>query len=232
MTSTSSRQPNLGQQSGRDPAMAAMLSILPGLGQMYNGETRKGLMFMLAALINTFMFATILFIKPILRTLIEMGRPLHTRPNAELIKSLVQIQFGSPVSFMLIGLFIVFIAFAMRDAYDRATVIQRKHTYPEYVVELTEATSGSYIFHFSAMMLVFVLAFFFLIPPPPHQQVTDIEFIENQPEVKEPVKSPRRAQHNSKSAGHHENKPVVAPSPAPKAPSKPPLNMQPLSRHL
>lgn len=197
------------------------MSIIPGLGQMYNGEMRKGMLFLFAAFINLGIFIMMMFTKPIVQTLVDIGKPLHTRPNSELIKSIMQIQIGSPVSLLIIGLFIVFIAFAMRDAYDKASVIQRRHIYPEYVIELTEATSGSYIFHFSLMAGVFILAFFFLIPPPPRTQVTDIEFIQNQPETKEPVKSQRRAQHNSKSAGKHENKPVVAPSPAPKAPSKP-----------
>src|SRR5205823_2803101 len=89
------------------------------------------------------------------------------------------------------------------------------------VIQIPEATSGSYIFHFALMVSCFILAFFFLVPLPPKAQITDIEFIENQPEVKHQVKSHRRAAHNSEAVGKtNPNKEKVAPSPAPKAPSK------------
>jgi TonB family protein len=201
--------------------MAAILSILPGIGQMYNGETRKGLLFLCVSAINFVLFLLLLFTQPIVQAMVDFGANFHMRPNVQLIQSLMLIHIGSPASLVVIGLFVTFIAYAMRDAYDHAAIIHRRHIYPEYVMQMPEATSGSYIFHFSILIAAFILAFFFLIPPPPRQQVTDIEFVQNQTETKEKVVSPRHAQHNSKAAGHHENKPVVAPSPAPKSPSKP-----------
>ncbi len=40
------------QNNQRDPNMAVILSVIPGLGQLYNGETRKGLLFLGVTAIN------------------------------------------------------------------------------------------------------------------------------------------------------------------------------------
>ncbi|MGH9551925.1 MAG: hypothetical protein ACRD3W_21245, partial [Terriglobales bacterium] len=200
MTSTSARPSNY-QQPTRDPNLAAILSIIPGLGQLYNGETRKGLLFLAVSVMNFMVMLVLLFTKPLINTLINMGAGLHVRPNHELLLSLSLLHLGTPASLVVLGLFVAFTAFAMRDAYDKAAVLHRKHIYPEYVMEMPEATSGSYIFHFSLMVAAFIIAFFFLIPPPPRTQVTDIEFIQNQPETKKKIISKTKAQHNSENAG-------------------------------
>ncbi len=142
--------------------------------------------------------------------------------------SLSDMHIGSPFSIVILALFLTFVTYAIRDAYDHAALVQRRHIYPEYVMELSEAASGSYIFHFCVMICCFILAFFFLIPVPPRPQVTDIEFIQkdiefiqNQEATKKKIVSQRRAEKASEAHGHHENKPVQVASPAPKAPSKP-----------
>jgi TonB family protein len=219
MTSTSAR-PSNPKKPPRDPNTAAMLSLLPGLGQIYNGETRKGYLFLSVSFLNFCLLMLLLFTDTLLRGLVDFGKTFHMLPNRELIGSLQQIHFGSPPSLVIIGLMLSFVAFAVRDAYDHATMVQRRHIYPEYVMQMTEAASGSYIFHVSAMVSTFILAFFFLIPPPPRTQVTDIEFIQNQEETKKKIVSPRKAEHNSENRGKHEEKPIQASSPAPKAPSK------------
>jgi TonB family protein len=196
-----------------------MLSLIPGLGQLYNGETRKGFLFLAVSLMNSMLFFGMLFVDPILQSLRAFADGFHMKPNTMLIRCLTEAHFGSVVSIIMLGLFISFIAYAVRDAYDHAGLRRRK-IYPDMVIELPEATSGSYMFHFSFMVALFILAFFFLIPPPNRPQITDIEFIENQPPVRHKVISPRRAEHNSIDAGkHNPNKPITAHSPAPKAPS-------------
>lgn len=224
---TSTARPAGFQHPQRDPNLAAMLSVIPGLGQMYNGEIRKGLLFVAVSWINFSIFLLILATTPIVKWLVSFGQSFHVRPNKELVTSILQLHLGSPASLVVIGLFLSFIAYAIRDAYDHAALLQRRHIYPEFVMEMPEATSGSYIFHCSLMWAAFILAFFFLIPPPPRTQVTDIEFIQNQPPTPKKIISPKRAQHNSEASGHHENKPVTAPSPAPKAPSKPAPEQKP-----
>ncbi len=212
-------------RSTKDPNMAAMMSILPGLGQLYNGESRKGALFLVVSAINLVVLIMLVMSDPILNSLMEFGKSAHMRPNVELVTALRQMHIGSPASLMIVGMFVLYIAFAMRDAYDHAVMVHRKTLYPECVLEMTEATSGSYIFHISMMLACFILAFFFLVPPPPRSQVTDIEFIQNQEKTEKKIISRVKAQHNSEERGKKDpKKEIQTPSPAPAKQSKPSEN--------
>lgn len=221
MTSTSVR-PSY-NQSARDPGTAAMMSLLlPGLGQMYNGETRKGMLFMCVSFLNFVLFLALVFNQPILNALLEFGKLYHMKPNRMLVGSLLSAGLFSPVGLILVGFFLAWIAYAVRDAYDHAA-LRRRRIYPDFVIELPEATSGSYIFHFSVMVALFIIAFFFIIPPMPKSQVTDIEFVQNQIETRQRVRSRRRSEKNTKSSGQRDpRKPVQAPqSSGAKSPNTP-----------
>ncbi|MBX9571318.1 MAG: TonB family protein [Candidatus Obscuribacterales bacterium] len=214
MTSTSVRPGNYNKE-GRDPNTAGFMSlIIPGLGQMYNGETRKGMLFICVALLNIILIIAMAFNQPILDGLLAFGQGFHMKPNRMLVKVLKEAYLGSPLSFILLGFFMTFIGYAVRDAYDHAAA-RRRRIYPDFVIELPEATSGSYIFHFSIMVALFVIAFFFIIPPLPKSQVTDIEFVENQPPTQKRIISQKKAVKSSEAAGkHNPNKPVQAPQPS------------------
>jgi len=198
------------------------MSILPGLGQIYNGEMRKGYLFLGAGLINFGLFMFLLFNSAILNAISNFGQTFNIAPNKQLIGSMLQMNLGSPVSLVMIGLFVSFIAYAMRDAYDHAARLQRKHIYADAVMEFPEATSGSYLLHACLMATCLILAFFFLIPPPPRVQVTDIEFIQNQEEMKKEKTYKRKAEKHSEDRGKHDPlKKITPPSPAPKAAATP-----------
>jgi TonB family protein len=218
---TASARPQGFQPPSKDPNTAAIMSLIPGLGQLYNGQTSKGLLFLAVDVINLILFFILLFTSPIVQAMTDFGISMHVKPNGSLRFAILQLHMGSPPSLVLIGCMVAFIAFAMRDAYDNAAHMHRRSLYPEYVIEMPEATSGSYLLHFAILLFGFILAFFFLIPPPPSRQVTSIEFIQNQPKVEHKVVSPRKAEHNSENAGKHEKKEITPPSPAPKAPSQP-----------
>ena len=141
MTSTSARPANP-KKPPRDPNTAAFLSLLPGLGQIYNGETRKGYLFLGVSFLNFCLLMLLVFTNDILRGLCDFGKSFHMVPNRELVFSIQQIHLGSPPSLVLIGLFFAFIAFSVRDAYDHASLIQRRHIYPEYVMQMTEAAAA------------------------------------------------------------------------------------------
>jgi TonB family protein len=211
------------QRPQRDPNSCAMMSlILPGLGQLANGESRKGALFMVVGVINYGTLVVLMLSQQILAQIQAFGQQYNMKPNVELTNSFMQLSFGSAASIVLTLLFISFAVFAARDAFDKAAHLKRQAIYHDYVMEMPEATSGSYIFHASFLLTCFILAFFFLIPPPPKQQVTDIEFIQNEENTKEPPKTQKRAQHNSKAGGKHDvTKPSQQPTPAPKAAAKP-----------
>ncbi len=174
------------QTAYRDPNMAAALSVVAGLGQLYNGETRKAYLFLGATAINMLLLGTLALAIPISNAMLELGKLTHMSPNPALIASLHQAQMGSPASLVLAAAILMFVIYAARDAYDHAQTIKRKTLYPEATMEMTEAASGSYMFHFAIMLTCAILAFFFIIPPQPRTQVTEIEFVEQQTES--PVK--------------------------------------------
>lgn len=180
-----------------DPRKAALLSAIPGLGQLYNGQPRKGVLFLDVAAINSVFLAVILFSGPISAAMLGLAANHHMRVNAVLIEALAQLKPGKPVSVLIFSMIIAFAAYAIRDAYDNAKHKRRQAIYKNGIIELTEATSGSYIFHASAIIALAILAMFFVVPPQPRRQITEIEFI-NQ---KHPELNPKRTH-------------VVAPTPS------------------
>lgn len=177
----------------RDPHMAAALSVVAGLGQLYNGETRKAYFFLGATAINMVLLGTLALANQISNAMLELGRMTHMSPNPALLASLQQAQIGSPASLVLAAAVAMFVIYAARDAYDHATAVKRKTLYPDATMEITEAASGSYMFHFAMMATCAILAFFFILPPAPRTQVTDIEFVEEQPaESKIPPKEEKK----------------------------------------
>ncbi|MBZ0185024.1 MAG: hypothetical protein K8F91_02140, partial [Candidatus Obscuribacterales bacterium] len=201
--------------SALDPNLAGVMSIVPGLGQLFNGESRKGLLFFSVGLINFSICLALLFSASMVASLSRFGQSFNIRPNVDLIATIENLRIGSPASLVLVGLFVCFIAYAMRDAYDHASRLNYKLIYADSVMEMPEATSGSYLFHIVAMITCLILAFFFLIPPPPQVQITDIQFIENQVESKPVRKSPVKADKSSKETGKRNPKKPVSTSSAP-----------------
>ncbi|HEY9870178.1 MAG TPA: TonB family protein, partial [Candidatus Obscuribacterales bacterium] len=196
----------------RDPAMAAMLSIIPGLGQLYNGEKRKGMLFLDVAAINFLLLWLIFFTEPIVKAMVAFGKTFKMEPNKTVIESLQAVHLGSPLSIIVLGLVMTFAAYAARDAYDHALVVRRKSIYPECVVEMPEATSGSYLFHFAAMAALLVLALFFVQPVRNPSPVIVFEFVTDQPPVKEKVEARKLSNQNSRDSGLvNKHKPVTPP---------------------
>lgn len=201
----------------RDPSTAARLSLVPGLGQLYNGETRKGLLFLAVATINLVAFMCMIFANQIVSAMKAFGESFHMTPNGLFAATLRQGHFGSIVSFIFLGFFLTFVVFCIRDAYDHAALRRRK-IYPDFVLQLPEATSGSYIVHFSIMAALGLLTFFFILPPPPHRQLTEIEFMPMQDPSMIRTETLRVAPTNATRQGRHNpRRPVQVATHAPAA---------------
>lgn len=199
----------------RDPGTAARLSLLPGLGQLYNGETRKGLLFLIVAGINFVSLLGMVFAKQIVEGMEAFGKAFHMTPNTMVGATLTHGHFGSVVSFIFVAFFLCFVAFCVRDAYDHAAQRQRRKIYPDFVLQLPEATSGSYIIHFSVMAALALLCFFFVLPPPQTKQWTIIEFEMEQEATKQRTEALRVAPTNARAQGHRDHtRPVQAARPA------------------
>lgn len=176
----------LNMSADRHPLTAALLSVIPGLGQLYVGDRRKGVLFLDVSILNFLLLWAILFTEPMVKSLQSFGDTFHVRPNESVVMALQHAHLGSPASVMILSMMVAFAVFAARDAYDRAFV-KRRAIYPNSIVELSEATSGSYIIHISLMIAFGVLALFFLAPPPPKADIRTIEFVQPFEEEPKPV---------------------------------------------
>jgi protein TonB len=161
-----------------------MLSIVPGLGQLRNGEIAKGGLFLLCALASAG---------------IEAALVIGKAPVA------------AQILYML--LVISFVGYTMRDAYDRGVQIVRDKKQPnKFSFSLPEAASGSYLFH-AALMVAFAIAvFMFVQKPPQKEQVTVIELV--QPDKpKPPALAKHEPKRDTPKPKAIEPKPIVEPKP-------------------
>lgn len=167
---------------GRDAKKAMTMSLLaPGMGQLYNGETAKGSLFLLVSCANLLLLTLLFFTEPLLNGLIALGSLLHTEPKLNVEQILEIVQTGRSVTLVYLALILTFVAYAGRDALDRAMERRRGEKPPRAKLTMPEATSGSYLAHFSIICTLVILVVFLASPPAPREQSTDIELVQDQP---------------------------------------------------
>lgn len=180
-----------------NPKTAATLSVIPGLGQIYNLQPRKGVLFFIVGATNLFIFSILCLGKQITDLITNFGREYGVLPNQDLIHTFSELSINSPSVMMLLFLFLAFLAYTIRDAHDQAQGRLRSAIYKDTVLEIAEANSASYLFHISLMISFLILAFFFILPPTPKVQVTDIEFLSPQEKTEKKIESNKRSINNS-----------------------------------
>ena len=188
----------------RDPNLAMGMSLVcPGLGQLYNGEFRKGLLFQLAAFASYFLFAFLCLVSSLLPFLENFGKEHNLKVNFELSAAFKHLQSGSLSPFFLIvsAFLLLFIAYAAHDAFKKARRPKRLALYNDFYMEMPEACSSAYLVHLYALFGCFLLAFFILVPPPSKSVVTEFQFVENVPTEKPVQPTVLRGAHNSAAAG-------------------------------
>lgn len=169
--------PHLNSQiKGPDPVIAAALSVIPGCGHLYNGDRRKGVLFLLATFFSLFPLAFFGFSQSFLLWASNLAWSCHLRFNSPALFSMHEITPGSPQSLVIFALFLSFMVFAMFDAHKRALSIRQATYVPSFDLKTSEATSGSYIAHSILMALFLTYCFAFYIPPRHFNQIVDIEF--------------------------------------------------------
>lgn len=183
----------------RDPVVATSLSVIPGLGQIYNLEPRKGVLFFLVGFTNILMIGILAWSQQLIQTVKTLSTEYNITPNPDVAHALSSYHLGSPSLNVLLVLFAAFIAYAMRDAHDRATVVRRNTIYAPSAMHIAEASSGSYLFHAALLATLVMFAFFFLLPAPPKPQVTVIEFVNPKLETKTPPRTKKAAPINAES---------------------------------
>ena len=197
----------------REPKTIAMMSVLPGLGQLYNGEIGKGLMFLLVSLVNAVFVLSVLFSWQVIGWLANLAIAFHMQPDLAQARSLVGASAASPAFYIYLLIVISFICYAMRDAYDHATLKQHGSIYQPFFMGLPEAASGSYFVHFGVLTVGLILAVFFAKPLITHETVTTIELEQPPP----PAPKPKPPEIVKKSTQPVTKPPVVPPQPMPVA---------------
>ncbi len=159
---------------------AAALSMVPGLGQLYNGEARKGILYFLAGFAN-FALLSLICLKGFLISGAKfIGSHMHVRLNSAVMDCLNNLDMRSPQMILLCLLLMSFTAFCVKDAVDRRQRIRRREIYTAEALQMSEAASGSYIAHALMFAAMFLLVLFLFVPPELRKQVVEIEF---QPEL-------------------------------------------------
>jgi TonB family protein len=185
---------------GRHPLTAAILSVVPGLGQVYVGDKRKGILFLNVAFINALLLSLCLCANQIFQSLTNFSASYHMHVNQDAAVSLHHLNFGSPASLMLVALAGAFAIFCARDAYDRA-YSRRKPIYKDFIIELSESSSVSYLTHFALMVCFAIMALFFVAAPERPSQLLEIVLADQAPIAKPKLPTSNISKHSTAESG-------------------------------
>ena len=227
------------RSKGPEPFLAAIYSIIPGIGQLYNGKTKKGILFLFATFISLLMlFASLhpsstldfaLVILALARFLLGFVFKFEFEPSPAAEFLMNSIKFGGSFSTSLILTIVAFVLYSMSDAYMDAEKALQHFDYKIITTDSTifrfsESTASSYIIHSIAFALLFLVSLFLVIPSK-HEQITEIEFILPQIESKKPPpETIRRSTVQSIDQGkHNPNKPITPAQPSRPASVPPPM---------
>lgn len=216
------------RQKNLEPIVIAMYSIVPGIGQLYNGKTNKGILFLTASFVSFLMLlasinpgSTLQFALIILTTVrffvgFIFKFEFEPSPAAEFLMS--TIKFGGSFSTSLIVTIIGFVIYSMADAYMDAEKAGEKIEQKLIVTDSTrfrfsESTASSYILHALIFSMLFLMSLFLVIPSKDREQITEIEFIMPQIESKKPPppETTRRSSVQSIDQGKHDPTKDVTP---------------------
>ncbi len=225
-------------KSDTAPFVIALYSIIPGIGQLYNGKTKKGILFLVAAFISLSMiYASIhpistlefsLIILTILKFLLTFIFKFEFEPSPAAEYLMNTIKFGGTFSTSLLITIVCFVIYSMTDAYLDASKALQKYDYKiistdSTIFQFSESTASSYIIHSIVFILLFLTSLFFVIPIKNREQITEIEFI--LPQIESPKPPPpetkRRSTVQSRDQGKHDPRKEVSPA-QPSRPSSPP----------
>jgi TM2 domain-containing membrane protein YozV len=133
-------------QDGRPETdyIAAALSVVPGLGQIYNGESREGILFFCAGAAS-FMFVTLIWAKGSLVAGAKfLGTNSHIYLNSDALKCLSDLDIRSPQMLLLCLLLSAFIVFCLKDAMEGRLRSRQRKACSTDGLKISEAASASF----------------------------------------------------------------------------------------
>lgn len=167
-----------------DPRRAALLSLFPGLGQLYNGEQGKGLLFVAVSISNLILLSMLFCTEPVLKGFTGLAGLFNFQSSLDVQYAANVVRQGQLAVFLYAGLMALYMSYAARDAYDHALLRRRGKVYSRYLLNMPEATSGSYLAHFAGLITLTLLIVLYVTPPPSKEQVTNIELVQEEPKPK------------------------------------------------
>ncbi len=175
-------------QLARSPKKALLLSIVPGLGQIYTGETSKGVLYLIVTAASVLTIIVLSFGPELLASLQTQG--LTVNENFTHIVNHARTPFNICV---WTSLLLVFGLYACREAYDNARQSLQGRHFVRFYFGLPEATSGSYLVHLSVLVVLLILGIVSLVHKPEPQK-TEIDFVLDPPPKEEqpPPPPPKR----------------------------------------
>ena len=200
--------------------VAAALSTVPGLGQIYNGEVRKGFLYFCSGVPSLVLVALICH----KGTLVDLAKFIaansHIHVNSALLNCLNVLDFRSPQTIVLCLLLSAFSFFCIKDALGNELSSQHIELDSGEKLKISEATSGSYILHAVLFAAMLVLGLFIFVPPEIKKQAVEIEFTSEQSETLKPHASESRSKNDSAADNNVKQNPTKQNSPATKPQAK------------
>lgn len=183
--------------SSKSPKRAALLSLVPGLGQLYNGEVSKGVLFLSVTAANLLILFCVLNVHPILALIGQIAQTQGSQLHLESMQTILNTYSARVAAGVYASLIVTFITYAMKDAYDTASRSQQGVKFAKFFMGLPEVTSGSYLVHYAVMLAMLITVVLVVVPKPPSDHVIEMDLVEPEPPPPvpeppkpEPVKTP------------------------------------------
>lgn len=183
--------------SSKSPKRAALLSLVPGLGQLYNGEVSKGVLFLSVTAANLLILLCVLNVHPILALIGQIAQTQGAQLHLESMQTILNTYSARVAAGVYASLIVTFITYAMKDAYDTASRSQQGVKFAKFFMGLPEVTSGSYLVHYAVMLSMLITVVLVVVPKPPSDHVIEMDLVEPEPPPPvpeppkpEPVKTP------------------------------------------
>lgn len=164
---------------GKDPKRAMSLSLLPGLGHLYLGQTSSGLVFLCSAAVSLFLVGSACFGGPVLVLFQQLATNLHLGFNTELGAAL-GLSVTHPAVLSFVFFYACFVFYVAQDAYLFAVRGNNPLFPPSKGVRFAPVFGGSYLMHCAVLLILLAMAFS-VAANKPDEQVTVIDMILEEP---------------------------------------------------
>ncbi len=164
---------------GKDPKRAFSLSLVPGLGHLYLGQTSSGLVFLSSAVVSTFFVASACFGPLALSMMQGIATSLNIPFNTDLGTAL-GLSVTHPAVLTFAFLYACFVFYVAQDAYLFAARGNNPLYPPAKGVRFAPVFGGSYLTH-CAVLLVLLATAFSVASKKPDEQITVIDMILEEP---------------------------------------------------